>query len=147
MRALVGSAILVLLCSACVAAPPPVAATVTDFEAKVAADDPNCRDYTGQAMIDGAPQPVVGRACRQSDGSWRIAEGTATNPNQFVAVYPAPYYPAYSPGYGLYDPWLWDAPFGFGAGFVFFDRRFHHHGFHGGGFAHHGGGWGGHHHG
>ena len=150
MRALVGSAVLALLCSACVAAPPPapppVASAITGFQTKVAADDPNCRDYTGQAMIEGTSQPVVGRACQQPDGSWRVAEGTAANPNQYVAVYPPPTYPVYYPGYYYadywpYDPWFWDAPFGFGGGFVFFDHHFHGgHGFHGGGGFHDGGG-------
>lgn len=154
MRALVGSSALALLCSACVAvpppAPPPAMSEVTSFQSKVAADDPNCREYTGKATIAGAPQQVVGRACHQADGSWRVAEGTADNPNQYVSVYPASAYPGYYPGYyyadyGLYDPWLWDASFGFGTGFVFFDHRFHHHGFHGG-FGHHamGGGFGHH---
>jgi hypothetical protein len=152
MRTLVGSAALAILCSACVAAPPPappppLASAVTDFQTKVAADDPNCREYTGQATISGAPQQVVGRACRQADGSWRVAEGTPENPSQYVAVYPAPvYYPGYYyADYWPYDPWFWDASFGFGGGFVFFDHHFHHRGFHGGHFGHAMMGGGGHH--
>jgi len=144
MRALVCSAAFALLCSACVAdppAPPTLVGPVTDFQSKVAADDPNCREYTGQAMIDGKEQPVVGRACQQADGSWKIAEGTADNPGQYTAVFPAApyagyypgYYPYYYPGYYYadlwpYDPWFWGPPFGFGASFVFFDH--HHHGGH-----------------
>ena len=125
--------------------PPLLDANVTDFQSKVAADDPNCRDYTGQATIDGKEQKIVGRACLQSDGSWRVAEGSPENPSQYTAVYPA-YAPSYYPGYyysDYYDPWFWDPPFFFGGSFVFFDHRFHHHdhGFHGGHghFMHHGG--------
>jgi|SRR5271156_6697909 len=44
-------------------APPPAAAAP-------AAQD--CREYRSQTMIDGRPQPTVGTACRQPDGSWRI---------------------------------------------------------------------------
>lgn len=32
-----------------------------------------CRDYTIQAVIDGRPEQVTGTACRQADGSWRVA--------------------------------------------------------------------------
>ncbi len=32
-----------------------------------------CRDYTVDATVGGAPQKVVGTACRQPDGSWRVA--------------------------------------------------------------------------
>jgi hypothetical protein len=119
----------------------PVAASgVGDFQTQVSAADPNCHDYTGQAMIDGTQQQIVGHACKQPDGSWKVAEGTAAQPNQYVAVYPAPVYAdGYYPGYFYGDPWLWGGPFGFGTSFVFFDRRFHHHGFHLGDFGHHGG--------
>ncbi len=29
-----------------------------------------CRDYTMDAQIDGRPQQVIGRACRDSTGQW-----------------------------------------------------------------------------
>jgi uncharacterized membrane protein YgcG len=172
MRVLFGSTVLAILCSGCVAAPPPPPAppfdiaAVTDFQSKPSAADPNCNDYTGQATIDGKQQQIVGHACKQPDGSWKVAEGTTDQPNQYVAVYPAPvYYPGdyyygsyYYGGYPYDWPWLWDASFGFGSSFVFFGNHFHHHGFHGGfhgggfhgggfhggGFAHGGGGGGGH---
>ena len=147
MRVLFSSTALALICSSCVMAPPPVAvAPVTGFQTTVSATDPNCHDYTGQGMIDGKPQQLVGHACKQPDGSWKVAEGTADQPAQFVAVYPAPiyadgyYYPGYYPGYFYGDPWIWDASFGFGTSFVFFDHHFHHRdghgGFHGSGFHH-----------
>jgi hypothetical protein len=163
MRVLFGSTALAILCSGCVAEPPPpppappfAAAAVTDFQSKPSAADPNCNDYTGQATIDGKQQQLVGHACKQPDGSWRVAEGTADQPNQYVGVYPAVpayYYPGdyyyggyYYGGYPYDWPWLWDASFGFGSSFFFFGSHFHHHGFHGGfhggGFAHHGGGGG-----
>lgn len=31
-----------------------------------------CREFQQRVMIEGRPQQVHGRACRQSDGSWRI---------------------------------------------------------------------------
>jgi hypothetical protein len=31
-----------------------------------------CREFQQRVMIDGRPQQVHGRACRQSDGAWRI---------------------------------------------------------------------------
>lgn len=34
--------------------------------------DGPCRDYTVDAMIAGRPDRVVGTACRQPDGSWRV---------------------------------------------------------------------------
>lgn len=32
-----------------------------------------CREYTTRALIDGKMQEIHGRACRQADGSWRVA--------------------------------------------------------------------------
>lgn len=34
--------------------------------------DRPCREYTTRAMIGGKTQEIHGRACRQSDGSWRV---------------------------------------------------------------------------
>ncbi|WP_119308458.1 RT0821/Lpp0805 family surface protein [Cohaesibacter haloalkalitolerans] len=34
-------------------------------------NDLNCRDYTHTIYVDGQPQTARGRACRQSDGTWR----------------------------------------------------------------------------
>jgi len=31
-----------------------------------------CREYTSNAIIGGKTEKVVGQACRQADGSWRI---------------------------------------------------------------------------
>jgi len=33
-----------------------------------------CRDYTIDATIGGAKEKVVGTACRQPDGSWRVVQ-------------------------------------------------------------------------
>ncbi len=33
---------------------------------------PYCREYQGNATIDGTNQPFYGTACRQPDGTWRI---------------------------------------------------------------------------
>ena len=32
-----------------------------------------CREYTTHALIGGKTQEIHGKACRQSDGSWRVA--------------------------------------------------------------------------
>lgn len=156
-----------VLFAGCVEAPPPPAEPMfSQVIEQVAADNPACREYTAQATVNGRPQQIVGRACQQSDGTWRIAEGPPGQPTQFQTVYGpgVPYaygYPSYFP---YYDPWFLGPPIGlsFGGGFVFVDRfhhfhHFHHfgHGFaHGGfghdGFGHHGfghGGMGGMHHG
>ena len=109
----------VLACSACVVAPDPVVSTVAG---EVAPDDATCRDYHAQATVDGQPQDIVGRACRQSDGSWQVSEGPAGGPPQMMIIYPPP-----PPSF--YDPWLWDFPIGFslGAAVVFVDRQHHLH--------------------
>ena len=32
-----------------------------------------CREYTTHALIGGKSQEIYGKACRQADGSWRVA--------------------------------------------------------------------------
>lgn len=32
-----------------------------------------CREYTTRAIIGGKSQEIYGKACRQADGSWRVA--------------------------------------------------------------------------
>lgn len=32
-----------------------------------------CREYTTHAMIGGKSQQIYGKACRQADGSWKVA--------------------------------------------------------------------------
>ena len=44
---------------------------VTPTRTTVAGGAP-CRDFTVDALIDGASQVVRGTACRQTDGSWLI---------------------------------------------------------------------------
>jgi hypothetical protein len=110
----------ILACTGCVVAPEPqplFSAVTSD----VAPDDPHCRDYRALATVDGQPQEIVGRACQQSDGSWRIVEGPSRAPPQMLALYAPPPY--------AYNPWLWDFPIGFslGASVVFVDRQHHFH--------------------
>ena len=138
MRPVIATTALALACSACVEPPPPPV-VIAPGPAKVAADDPNCRDYTATATIAGEQQQIVGRACRQPDGSWRIVEGTPDQPGQVILVYPPPPadyvypYPAY--------PWVYGPPFAVGASFVFFTGGHFHGGHHHGhGHGHHGGG-------
>ncbi|HWK44740.1 MAG TPA: hypothetical protein VNT30_08455 [Stellaceae bacterium] len=45
-------------------APQPAAAVSHDY----------CREYQSTQVINGQPQNVVGTACRQPDGSWRIVQ-------------------------------------------------------------------------
>jgi surface antigen len=35
-------------------------------------NDAPCREYTTTAIIGGQTQNIVGKACRQGDGSWRV---------------------------------------------------------------------------
>lgn len=32
-----------------------------------------CREYSTQAIVGGRPEQIHGRACRQSNGTWRVA--------------------------------------------------------------------------
>ena len=58
--------------------PPPAYYTPAPAAAPVAAapapqpTSNNCREYHGDATIDGANQPFYGTACLQSDGKWHI---------------------------------------------------------------------------
>ena len=127
-----------LVCGGCVAQPvPPSEPVINQVEYRPDPNDPNCCVYTAQATVNGVPQQIVGRACRQPDGTWRIVEGTPGQPEQYVAIYgPPPYtwYPDYCP-WGC-DWWWWGPPIGLSLGtFVVVDRdhhfrQFHHfHGF------------------
>jgi hypothetical protein len=132
-----------ILAAGCVEPPPPPV-LIAPGPATVAADDPNCRDYTALATIAGEQQQIVGRACRQPDGSWRIVEGTPEQPGQVILVYPPPS-PDWAYPYPSY-PWFWGPPFAVGASFVFFAGHGHHFGGHhrGRGHAHSGAAHGGH---
>src|SRR5262245_39797280 len=81
--------------------------------AAMAADD-NCREFTSTANIGGQEQQVVGMACLQPDGTWRIVSGTASGietgpppiqPPPVIAI-PAPYPPP--PPY--WGPPVWGPP-------------------------------------
>jgi len=45
--------------------------TVTPTRTYNANDGP-CREYTVDAIIGGKKEKIYGRACRQSDGSWKV---------------------------------------------------------------------------
>ncbi len=51
--------------------PPP--ATPTASPAPPPRQTGNCREYRGDATIDGKSQPFFGTACLQPDGKWHIA--------------------------------------------------------------------------
>jgi len=55
---------------AVVYAPPPVVVAPTPVVAP--APTSNCRQYRGDATVDGANQPFYGTACLQADGRWHI---------------------------------------------------------------------------
>ena len=46
--------------------------TVTPTRTRQTAEGP-CREYTVDATVAGRPERVYGQACRQQDGSWRVA--------------------------------------------------------------------------
>jgi hypothetical protein len=75
MRYLLPAAALASVCAGCVQPPPPPPPPdmVSELAASLAAANPNCREYTATGIVNGQQQPVVGRACRQTDGTWRLA--------------------------------------------------------------------------
>jgi len=88
----------------------------TYYDSSVPAGNSNCRAVVGQVEIDGTMQQIVGRACLQSDGTWRIVQSPdGSVPWYSVVAYPYP------------DPWYWGPPLFIGGGvsFIFVDR-FHH---------------------
>lgn len=116
-----------------------------------------CREFQRTIVIGGREERGYGTACRQPDGTWRIASGqTAAAPTveQRTTVYvrevPRPYYSypyypySYYP-YGYYAPWGYGYPywypFSFSFGFIYHDGGHHHGGgHHGGGYHRSGGG-------
>jgi surface antigen len=118
MRNILGIGTALVALAGCVA---PVASQTQAYDAP--SDAASCRDIAGQAEIDGVMQRIVGRACPQPDGSWRIVQDSGA-----VVVVPAAGYPYYPYSYyPYYDPWYWGPPVGFGASFIFVDRFHHHH--------------------
>jgi hypothetical protein len=78
--------------------------------APAAAPQEMCREYTSKGIIDGKPEEMVGTACQQADGRWKLVDGEATPPPEagqlvpppptvvYPHVYPYPYpYPYYYP--------------------------------------------------
>jgi hypothetical protein len=120
MRQSMSAISLALVSFGCVVPPPPQPVFL-QVAGDVAPDDAKCRDYHAQATVDGQPVEIVGHACQQDDGSWRVTEGPAGAPPQVMIMYPPP--PL------AYDPWLWDFPIGFslGTAVVFVDRKHHLH--------------------
>lgn len=112
---------IVLGCAGC-ALPQPIEPEISQVSTSVAPDDPTCIVYSTQAAVDQAERAIIGRACRQADGSWKITEGSPGQPTESTMVYwPPP--DAYA---GIYDPWLWGPPIGFSIGAVVFVDRDHH---------------------
>lgn len=107
----VGMGVVCLGCSMCV-----LAQTYDDTPDEGA----RCRAVVVQAEIDGTEQQIVGRACRQSDGTWQMMQSQ----DGTIVWYPDIAYP-------YADPWYWGpAVFvGTGVSFVFIDRFHHRHHF------------------
>lgn len=76
----------------------------------------SCRAVEGQATIDGKTQQTVGRACLQSDGTWKFAQGADGS----VVTYQTSAYP-YS------DPWYYGPPLLIDGSFIFIDSFHHNH--------------------
>jgi hypothetical protein len=47
---------------------------------------PDCREFTAPVMAGGQHEQASGRACRQPDGSWRVAQDTPGLPTQEYLV-------------------------------------------------------------
>jgi hypothetical protein len=96
-----------------------------------------CREFTKTVTIGGTQQQAYGTACRQPDGTWKLAQQeqqpteqryvpqqqapviVAAPPPRVVYVYPEPYYrprPYYYEPYG-WRPYRPGPSFGFGYGF------------------------------
>jgi hypothetical protein len=76
MRYLLPAIALASLCAGCVQPPPPAPPPemVSELAASVPGGaNPNCREYQATGTVNGQQQPVIGRACRQPDGTWRLA--------------------------------------------------------------------------
>lgn len=48
--------------------------TITPIKTYTAPSGENCREYTQTINIGGTPEKAFGKACRQPDGSWQIAQ-------------------------------------------------------------------------
>lgn len=48
--------------------------TVTPTRTYALASGENCRDFENTVTVDGKTERVMGRACRQPDGSWKIVQ-------------------------------------------------------------------------
>lgn len=111
---------LALSFSGCVASPPPP--VISQVVTATPPDNLLCRDYTAQATIQDKPQTIVGHACQQPDGTWRIVESLQGQAGQYDTVYVPPPDVYYSG----YDPWLWEPPIEVSVGaFVFVDHDHH----------------------
>jgi hypothetical protein len=141
MRAGLASFLLLLLAS-CATEPlepaiPTLESTPLSTVSTIRPVEGECREYSVPITVGGKEETAYGRACRQADGTWQIAqpttpEGAANPPGivQSTVIYPA--YPYYDPWWG--PPW-WGPPFGFFGAAVGFHGHHHHH--HHGGHRHH----------
>ena len=120
---LVALALVSASCTEVVAPPPQQQASAL---ASPASGQEYCREYTSQAVIDGKPQDMVGTACQQPDGRWKLVDGTAPAPDgQQASPPPAVAYP-YPYPYPYYYYYPYPTYFGPSVG-IFFHGRFHHH--------------------
>ena len=120
MRQIIVVAGIALGCAGC-ALPQPAEPELTQVTTSVAPDNPNCILYSAQTVGQTGPT-ILGRACRQADGSWQLTEGPPGQPAQYALTY----WPPPDSDAGLYEPWLWGPPIGFSIGAVVFVDRDHH---------------------
>ena len=75
--------ILGLACAGCAIGPAP--AEVEVYFMQVAPDDPACRVYRANVKDGNDAFRIDGRACRQTDGSWKASEGRLGGPRAAFA--------------------------------------------------------------
>ena len=123
----------VLLCSACVVAPPPSPypplAPPQAVQPQATPSGQTCREFDTPVMINGREQQAHGTACLQPDGSWKVEQNIAGQTPQAYVIQPQTYQPYYPPDY-LSNPWFYGPPLFFGGAFIGGGWGYHHH--HGG---------------
>ena len=93
-------------------APSPPLTTPQGATATAAPPGPECREYHTTVTIDGKPQKAYGKACRQTDGTWKQMGAVSTTPPPQASpgeqAYPYGWYgyeypdgPRYGPGYSV----------------------------------------------
>jgi hypothetical protein len=129
-----------VLCTGCVAPPPPLLVQ-------------NCREFAQTVTVDGKSQTGYGVECPQADGTWQVVAPPVVPPpgtpapsttGATVPYYAVPYpyysyYPGYYSYYPAYYPWYYLPTLQFGFGWYGGGYRGGYG--HWGGYGHGGGRW------